>query len=476
MWPTLAILFIVTLLFAPAAWPAPPHKSAGAKNEPVEVTAPSGKIGDSGYVVPIPEIKMRSIIGNRPPAPPPAVEPEEPPDKEFSTPPPKPEEMIQPPESSEPVPPSPVRATPLPPVEQIPESQVDVTPQVKEPPRLPFEPAARKPQEPASGSGIVEQPTVSQEEGPPFHSPQAPEPVKELPPPKKEILKGRAAGPTVPALLDNPPVKSAAKPVPMESLRLGGSADSGESITLDTRREPEIAPEPPPPAREFVPEPEPAPVHTPETVSKPPKETAPQPEPEPVAPAPVTVPAPDVQPAPPPKEAVPMEPPSEPSEETSAPKETVPVFEQPPPPPKESFPSPLDSEALHSREVRDYLNQAAPILEELSLLMTKAPSLNIADYDPSDPAAPLVPKELFLKMDSMKRELQILDSKTFSIIPPAKYAKFHTVIRESITSTYQACDSILAFLKESSPENFQKAVNSLTKARELIRRTRTAES
>ena len=146
------------------------------------------------------------------------------------------------------------------------------------------------------------------------------------------------------------------------------------------------------------------------------------------------------------------------------------------PGPKEFFPSPLDQDALHSREVRDYLKQAAPVLEELSLLMTRAPSLNIADYDPSDPAAPLVPKELLLKMDSMKRELQILDSKTFSIIPPPKYAKFHTVIRESIASTYQACDAILAYFKESNPENLQKVLTSLTKARELIRRTRSTES
>jgi hypothetical protein len=171
-----------------------------------------------------------------------------------------------------------------------------------------------------------------------------------------------------------------------------------------------------------------------------------------------------------------MKPPSEPMEETTIPKETVPSLEEHSPSPKESFPSPLDQDAPHTREVREYLLQAAPILEELSLLMTRAPLLNVSDYDPSDPASSIVPKELYLKMDSMKRELQILDSKTFSIIPPQKYAKFHNVIRESITSTYQACDAMLAYFKESSPKNLQKVLTSLAKARELIRRTRTTES
>ncbi|MBI5249319.1 MAG: hypothetical protein HY912_07475 [Desulfomonile tiedjei] len=467
VWALVSILTIAGVLVEPASWAAPPQKLPERKNETAEVNAPPGQIGDSGYVVPIPEIKMRSIIGDRPPAPPPVQEPEVAPVKEQSPPPTKPVEQVQPQETPEPVPQAPA------PVE--PQAPVETTPHVRESPRLPFDPAARTPQESVRKPVFVEEPTADKDEAPAFKSPQAPEPMTEAPPPKKELLKRKAAAPPIPVLLESQPLKGSAKPISMESLRLGASTDSTESISLDSRKEPEIAPEPP--ARESLPEPESAPDTRPETAtSQPPKETVPVPVPAP-SPAPAPTPTPPVtQPEPPPKEAVPMEPPSEPIEEATTPKETVPTLEQPPPPPKESFPSPLDPDVLTSREVRDYLRQAAPILEELSLLMTRAPSLNIADYDPSDPGAPLVPKELFLKMDSMKRELQILDSKTFSIIPPPKYARFHTVIRDSIASTYQACDAILAYFKESSPENLQKVLTSLTRARELIRRTRTAES
>ena len=88
---------------------------------------------------------------------------------------------------------------------------------------------------------------------------------------------------------------------------------------------------------------------------------------------------------------------------------------------------------------------------------------------------PIVPKEIYLKMDSMKRELQNLDSKTFAIIPPPKYGPFHAVIRESITETYQACDAIISYLNERNDENLQKVMEHLTKARELIRKTRSAQ-
>ena len=104
--------------------------------------------------------------------------------------------------------------------------------------------------------------------------------------------------------------------------------------------------------------------------------------------------------------------------------------------------------------------------------MARAPSLTIADYDPSDPNAPAVPKEVHLKMDSMKRKLQILDSKTFAIIPPQKYAPFHSLIRESIAETYQACDSIVDYLDSSRTEALKSVRDHLLKARELIRRTR----
>ncbi len=455
---------LMVAVSASAVWAAPPHKPAERKNEAVEVNAPPGQIGDSGYVVPIPEIKMRSIIGNKHPAPPPVQEPEPPASEEPSSA-TIPAEQIQPKEMPKPVPHSPGPVAP-----QVPSG---ARPNAQELLRLPFDPAARTPQEPAPKADLAE-PATEKEEVPPFRSPQAPEPITEAPPPKKEMLKRKAGAPSIPALLENQPARDSARHIPMESARLRGAADSDESINLEARKEAEIAPEIP--SGESLPG-SPATVTQPETPPKAPKETVPEPVPTPApAPTPGPIPPPAVQSEPLPKEAVPMQPPSEPVEETALPKETVPTFEQPVPGPKEFFPSPLDQDALHSREVRDYLKQAAPILEELSLLMTRAPSLNIADYDPSDPAAPFVPKELLLKMDSMKRELQILDSKTFSIIPPSKYSKFHTVIRESIASTYQACDAILAYFKESNPENLQKVLTSLTKARELIRRTRATES
>jgi hypothetical protein len=396
---------------------------------------------------------MRNIIGNKPPARPPAEEPEEAFEKEPPPPQDEPVGPVQPPEQP--------RTVPQEPVEVLPRTPVEVTPRIQETPRLPFDPGARRPQAAEPKPGPVEAPAGRDEETPVFKSPQAPEPIIEAPPPKKEILTRKAAVPRIPALLDNQPVKGAAKAIPLESIRLGASTESEGSIMLDSRKEPEVIPEPEPAPRESLPQPEPPAVSRPEAAPAPSREDVP-------APAPVTQPEP-------PKEAVPMEPPADVSEEFTGPKETVPTFEHPAPPPKESFPSPLDHDALNSREVMDYLRQTAPILEELSLLMTRAPSLNVSDYDPSDPGAPLVPKELFLKMDSMKRDLQILDSKTFSIIPPPKYSKFHAVIRESIASTYQACDAIIAYFQDSSPENLQKVVNSLGKAREFIRRTRTAE-
>jgi hypothetical protein len=450
---------IAGFVFDDSAWSAPPNKPPDRNNESVQVNAPPGQIGDSGYVVPTPEIKMRSIIGDRPPVRPAPKEPEVPAEKQPGPPVQPAEEEFQPDNTNETVPHS-----QLPAATEVP---VDAGAGTQEPARLPFDPAARVPGESPRKTGVIE--PDERDEVPPFKSPQAPEPVVEAPPPRKETLKRKPNAPTVPALLENLPVKEGAKAVPMESLRMG-STDSGASINLETRKEPEMAPEIP--SREPLPEPAPAPSTRPELSPRPPEETAP----EPVPAAPSTTVIPPAQPEPLPREAVPMVPPSEPIEETVVPKETMPPVEELAPSPKERFPSPLDQDALHSREVKEYLKHAAPILEELSLLMTRAPLLSVSDYDPSDPATSVVPKELYLKMDSLKRELQILDSKTFSIIPPQKYLKFHNVIRESITSTYQACDAMLAYFKESSPQNLQKVLTSLARARELIRRTRTSES
>jgi hypothetical protein len=139
---------------------------------------------------------------------------------------------------------------------------------------------------------------------------------------------------------------------------------------------------------------------------------------------------------------------------------------------REVLPSPLQDDVLESWEVREYLKRAAPILEELSLLMTRAPSLAIADYDPSDPNAPAVPGDVHPKMESMRRTLTILDTKAFDIMPPKKYMPFHGLIRESITETIKACDAISKYLDSSKLEDLRGVQDHLIKARELIRQTR----
>jgi hypothetical protein len=140
-----------------------------------------------------------------------------------------------------------------------------------------------------------------------------------------------------------------------------------------------------------------------------------------------------------------------------------------PRPTKEMMATPLDDDALDSREARDYLRETAPILEELSLLMTRAPGLTIADYDPSDANSSLIPADIKLKMTSIKRELQVLDSKTFAVIPPPKYLEFHGLVRQSIAQAYMACDAIINYFEENKAENFQKAKEHLVKAGDFIR-------
>ncbi len=188
----------------------------------------------------------------------------------------------------------------------------------------------------------------------------------------------------------------------------------------------------------------------------------------------VALPKPEPEPEEsPPKEIAPSAPPVEPAHEQSIPKESLPAFDRPVPPPKEVLRSPLDQETPDTPEIKYYLRDTAPILEELSLLMTRAPSINIADYDPSDADAPLFPGDLQLKMDSMKRDLQILDSKTFAIIPPKRYEQFHGLIRDSISQTHQACEAILNYMAEPNQENFKTVQEHLLRARELIQKTRS---
>ena len=367
-------------------------------------------IGDSGYMVPIPEIRMNRIVGGK--------------SAPSSTP--------TPPKEVPSVTPSPAKE--LPPAEETgpppPEERPAALPDGPDVDSLPFEPLDRRPavEKPLEPKPVQEAPE-KQYRPPVLQSPTAPEDIMEAPAPKKEHL-GKKTTPVIPPLLNLEAVKRTSKNTPLESIRAQDDAGSKEGIPLDPRREPETTPSVEPEApKELIGPPEPA-----------------QP--------PLT--APDI-------------------EEPAVPERTLPSVEQPAPLAKEALPSPLAQEALDSPEVREYLRETAPLLEELSLLMTRAPSLNIADYDPSDAEAPIVPKAIYLKMDSMKRELQNLDSKTFAIIPPPKYGPFHAVIRESITETYQACDAIISYLNERNDENLQKIMEHLTRARELIRKTRSAQ-
>ncbi|MEJ2717078.1 MAG: hypothetical protein P8182_08050 [Deltaproteobacteria bacterium] len=250
--------------------------------------------------------------------------------------------------------------------------------------------------------------------------PAAPEDTLEAPVPKTEILKARTPH-KMPELLVTRPVKSTLTPTPLEPVDASETAPS-EWIPLEPREESEIVP----PAK----------------------------------------------PAPPPQESVP-ETVAPPREEPTVPEGGTPPAEKLPPPPSvdERVPSPLDDDVLESREVKDYLSAAAPVLEELSLLMTRVPSLTIEDFDPSNPNAPVVPTDVSVKMDSLKRDLQILDSKTFAIIPPQKYRRYHARIRESISQTYQACESLSNFFDGKNTVDLRKVEQHLLKARELIQRT-----
>jgi hypothetical protein len=416
-------------------------QAAGTGDSPQHQTL--APIGNTGYVVPIPEIKMNRIIGDNPAHP----------------------SAPTPPKERPPV-------TPAPPKEPLPSEEVEPA-LPAEPPaapadrskvnRLPFEregsgPAVEQPLEPTPTQKAPEKEYRS----PLAQPPVVPEDTIAAPPPKKELL-GKKTSPKIPPLLNLEPVKRASKATVLESIKARDEADSKERIPLDPRREAEVIPTSETPAHK-----EPAK----EIEEEGPKELLPAPE----SVSPSLAPPSERSTEPAPREPIPSDlmPPAvgEPSKLEPA----APPVEQPAAPAKEAMPSPLAEEARSSPGVREYLKETAPLLEELSLLMTRAPSLNLADYDPSDADAPIVPKEIYLKIDSMKRELQNLDSKTFAVIPPPKYVPFHAAIRESITETYQACDAIISYLNERNDENLQKILDHLNKARELIKKTRTAES
>jgi hypothetical protein len=421
-------------------------------------------LGESGYKVPIPEIRMNQILGGRPAKPKPPV----PESDESSSP---QSNVVEPAEKNEP--------------EQSERLETSVTPEL---PRLPFDPATRKTvpgsveQKPRTEESSPMAPPLPKENVSPLSAPIAPEDPMVARPPKKEVLLKRTP-PTIPPLLEAHPSKETLKSIQLKAQEPPSSGPI-ENIPLGSRGEPEIIPK-----RDI--ETKPVPVSSPETepeskhgpvepvIDKPaPKErtlSAPSSEPEPHKLIPEDRPffVPSLEPDKSgPKERTSIVPPMEPVQEQSIPKETLPGFAPPAAPPKEVLRSPLNDDIPDTPEIKYYLRDTAPILEELSLLMTRAPSMTTADYDPSDANAPLFPKDLQLKMDSMKRDLQILDSKTFAIIPPKRYEQFHGLIRDSITHTHQACDAILNYMAEPNEENFKLIQDHLFRARDLIQKTR----
>jgi hypothetical protein len=433
MRPFLVLLLIATvapLFFVPseargqkpAANKAQPHEQATAAPE-----APNTTIGDSGFSVPIPEIKMNRIIRQRPAAPP---------------------------------------AT-----SAKPESERGGDEELGDDPAidwLPFDPARRRPVivEPPEAQPAHE--TTPKEEAPSvFKPPVAPENFLVAPAPRTEVLKAERSA-EIPQILVAERVKDTKPSAALRSQAVEHPPNPEAEIALSSRWEPKVIPSPV--------EPEPAP--EPERIAKTeaPPEAAPMTPPEPER---VAEPEPTQAPAPEPERIAKAEPPSiqEPEPFIPPKPEVVPApgpeSLQPPPPVEEVIASPLAKEAPSSPELREYLRAAAPILEELSLLMTRAPTLAIADYDPSDVNAAIFPEDIYLKLDAMKRELQILDAKTFSIIPPKEYALFHTTIRDSITETYQACDTIMRYMRHPTDQELDKIQAHLGKVRNLIRRTRT---
>jgi len=444
----------------------PGPSSSDGKNQE-QAYAP---LGESGYKVPIPEIRMDQILGGRPAKP-------KPPQPDADKPSPPQSNTVEPAKINEP--------------EQSERQETSVAPET---PQLPFDPAARKTlpgsvtQKPHTEEPFPMAPPLPKENVSPLSAPVAPEDPMIARPPKKEVLMKRTP-PTIPPLLEAHPSKETLKSI---HLKAQGPPLSGpiENIPLGSRGEPEIIPRPDP-------EPKPVPVSSPEI--EPDSKPLPEPVTEPVEPV-IDKPAPKerILSAPPtepephklvpqdrpffvpslepdksgPKERTSIVPPMEPVQEQSIPKETLPAFVPPVPPPKEVLRSPLNDAIPDTQEIKYSLRDTAPILEELSLLMTRAPSMTTADYDPSDANAPLFPKDLQLRMDSMKRDLQILDSKTFAVIPPKRYEQFHGLIRDSITHTHQACDAILNYMAEPNEENFKLIQDHLFRARELIQKTR----
>ena len=411
----------------------------------------SAPLGDSGYVVPLPEIKLRSIFGDKPSAPPEEKSQE------------KPAEEKQPKASEETPIPQKVEEDSQPAAESSiqPDQPVEPDRSVKpvQPVERTEEPEESKPGAPSTEKAEEKPAPVPDDE---FHSPlvqppSAPEDAyqQEVSLPPKEILKAKTGSPLLPTL-EISPVKTVSKHLPLEYSLLPETSDQSESVALAARRDPLVIPM----IEETKEESEDT--HHQPTESTEGSETVPQPT---LAskPQPELLKRPEPELRAPEPEFHPMEIPKEEAKEEQQIARII---------PREIIASPLDDDAITSPEVKTYLKEAIPVMEELSLLMTKVPSLNIDDYDPSALDETSLPKDLSTRMEAMKRELQVLDAKTFSIIPPLKYSEFHSIIKQSISETYQACDALGAFLAENHPDQLKKAHEHITKAGELIRKTR----
>jgi len=328
---------------------------------------------------------------------------------------PRPEEA-RPQETTEPETP-PMKEEPISPATRVPERKPVP---VKEPLEVEVKPPAAQ-EAPSKSRSVF-----------PFPTPKAPDVLVESKPLRREVLREGLRPSKAPDLAEVQPTKEAIPAASLEASKAPDAAEVSAAIPFAHRREMAVIPGPGPTppqmtvrAREEIPDrrlsPEAGPVEE--------RPTADAPEPEPA----------------------------------QIPERPIPL---------EKLPSPLDLAARDQPEAKEYLKATAPILEELSLLITRVPTLKIEDYDPSEAGSGVVPKDIMLKMDTVKRDLQILDSKTFAIIPPAKYSLFHSMIRESITHTHQACNDIITFFNDAEPDSLTAVQGHLLKAKELIQRAR----
>lgn len=458
----------------------------------------SATIGGTGFKVPIPEIRMNRIVGDTPPKKEPTETKRGPvssPQEIYQSAPlhpqgPKEQQMERPG-------PIPMRLPfdsrhrkheeeplqDIPPIREDIRLESEVTPTVPEtaerpsyritPPKTPDrqpEPTVIETPPPAPKEQVapLERPQPRPQErqrsephSPPFREPISPVNITEsLPEPTKEIIPKRMIA--LPNMIEVEAVKDTIRSLPIESVAIGQSQSETDLIQTENRRAPLVVEiEEPKAMPERKEEPAPPSIMREETELATPPIYQPMTPPEPGHGISVI----------PSKEHKTI---IETTPEKEAPvttRESPQQIEQPVAPQKERIPSPLDEDSTMTPELKRYLRETAPILEELSLLMARTPSLSIADFDPSESHTQTLPKEINLKMESMKRDLRILDSKIFSIIPPQGYAQYHDLIRQSINHTYMATEAFINFANQSRMEDLSQVRDHLAKAKEYIHRT-----